>query len=200
MKKVFKVNEIRLIVGLVLTGLLCVSYAMKSPGNDIVLKGADNRKAAPLVLQKLNFTENPVDIPNPDRGAYRGRWQNISSNSVNETNSPFGITPEVDHRVPIDANSVLYHGRQVSPVEGDDIEETQFYNGVNQNSNPYLGGTGVPALPSISFMCFDLCNFSSNAFLSAKDAFAYKDDGLFTDPGTRATRTGKTQALTCVCA
>jgi hypothetical protein len=151
---------------------------------------------APLVLQPLDYTEDPVDIPNPDRGPYRGRWQNIPPDLVNETNSPFGITPEVDHRVPVDENSVLYHGRQVPPVEGDDIEETQFYNGVNQNSNPYVGGTGVSALPSISFMGFDLCNFSSNAFLSAKDAFAYKEDGLFTDPVTGATRTGKTQPLT----
>ena len=183
MKKVFRVNKITLIFGLVLTGLLCDACA-------------DDRKVAPLVFQALDYTENPVDISNPDRGAYRGRWQNISPNSVNETNSPFGITPEVDHRVPVDINSVLYHGRQVPPVEGDDIEETQFYNGVNQNANPYVGGTGISALPSISFMCFDLCNFSSNAFLSAKDAFAYKDDGLFADPGTGATRTGKTQPLT----
>ncbi len=123
MKKEFRVNKIMLIAGLVLTGLLCVECA-------------DDREEAPLVLQTLNYTENPVDIPNPDRGAYRGRWQNISTNSVNETNSPFGITPEVDHRVPVDANSVLYHGRQVPPVEEDDIEETQFYNGVNQNANP----------------------------------------------------------------
>ncbi|MFA5970764.1 MAG: DUF4832 domain-containing protein [Lentimicrobiaceae bacterium] len=188
-------NEIKLIFGTVLTGLLCVVYAGKPPENDIVLKGEDERGVAPLVLQKLNYTENPVDIPNPDRGVYRGRWQNISPNSVTEANSPFGITPEVDHRVPVDANSVIYQGRQVPPVEGDDIEETQFYNGVNQNAKPYIGGTGVSALPSISFMCFDLCNFSSNAFLSAKDAFGYKDDGLFTDPGTGATRTGKTQPL-----
>ncbi len=196
MKKVFRMNEFKLILGTLLTGMLCVVYAGKAPGNDIVLKGADDRTVAPLVLQKLNYAENPVDIPNPDRGVYRGRWQNISPNSVNGTNSPFGITPEVDHRVPVDANSVLYQGRQVPPVEGDDIEETQFYNGVNQNANPYVGGTGVSALPSISFMCFDLCNFSSNAFLSAKDAFGYKDDGLFADPGTGATRTGKTQPLT----
>ena len=151
---------------------------------------------SPLVVQPLDYTEDPVDIPNPDRGPYRGRWQNIPPSLVNETNSPFGITPEVDHRVPVDENSVLYHGRQVPPVEGDDIEETQFYNGVNQNDKPYIGGTGVSALPSVSFMCFDLCNFSSNAFLSAKDAFAYKDDGLFKDPRTGATRTGKTGALT----
>ena len=183
MKKIFRMNEIMKFVGLVLTGLLCVACA-------------NNRKAGPLVLQALDYTENPVDIPNPERGPYRGRWQNIPPNLVNETNSPFGITPEVDHRVPVDANSVLYHGRQVPPVEGDDIEETQFYNGINQNANPYVGGTGVSALPSISFMCFDLCNFSSNAFLSAKDAFGFKDDGLFADPVTGATRTGKTQPLT----
>ncbi len=196
MKKTFRANEIRLIIGLLLTALFFVIYAGKDPKKDIAGNGKDDRKEAPLVLQALDYTENPVDIPNPDRGPYRGRWQNISPNSVNETNSPFGITPEVDHRVPVDANSVLYQGRQVPPVEGDDIEETQFYNGVNQNANPYIGGTGVSALPSVSFMGFDLCNFSSNAFLSAKDAFAYKDDGLFADPGTGATRTGKTQPLT----
>ena len=60
----------------------------------------------------------------------------------------------------------------------------------------YVGGTGISALPAISFMCFDLCNFSSNAFLSAKDAFGYKDDGLFADPVSGATRTGETQPLT----
>ena len=127
MKKVFRVNEIRLIVGMVLTGLLFLASAGMAPGNDIVLKGANDRKEAPLVLQPLDYTENPVDIPNPDRGAYRGRWQNISPNSVDETNSPFGITPEVDHRVPVDAHSVLYHGRQVPPVEGEEIGVTVFF-------------------------------------------------------------------------
>ena len=97
MKKLFRVNEIRLIVGLALTGLLCVAYALKAPGNDNVLNGPDDQEVAPLVLQTLDYTENPVDIPNPDRGAYRGRWQNISPDSVNETNSPFGITLEVNH-------------------------------------------------------------------------------------------------------
>jgi len=184
------------IIGLVWTGLLFAACPETAPGNDLESRGADDREEAPLVLQALDYTENPIDIPNPDRGAYRGRWQNISPKSVNETNSPFGITPEVDHRVPVDENSVLFHGRQVPPVEGDDIEETQFYNGINQNTNPYIGGTGVSALPAVSFMCFDLCNFSSNAFLAAKDAFGYKDDGLFADPGTGATRTGKTQPLT----
>ena len=151
---------------------------------------------SPLKLQELDYTEDPVDIANPDRGAYRGRWQNISPDLVNETNSPYGITPEVDHRVPVDETSALYHGRQVPTVESDDIVETEFYNGVNQNDKPYIGGTGVSSLPGISFMSFDLCNFSSNAFLSASDAFAYNDDGLFTDPRTGKTRTGETRPLT----
>jgi hypothetical protein len=71
MKKVLRVNEFMLIVGLVLTGLLCVAFAGKAPGNNIVLNVADDKETAPLVLQALDYTENPVDIPNPDRGFYR---------------------------------------------------------------------------------------------------------------------------------
>jgi len=51
MKKVLKVNEIRLIAGLALTGILCVAYVLKAPGNDIILNGADDQEVAPLVLQ-----------------------------------------------------------------------------------------------------------------------------------------------------
>lgn len=139
-----------------------------------------------LVLQTLNYTENPVDISNPDRGFYRGRWQ--------RGDTPFGTTPEVDHRVPVDAGSPLYHGRQMPPVEGDDIEETQIYNGVNVN--PYVGGTGVSALPSISFMGFDLCNFSSNAFLSRQAGLEFDTDPDKGSPQSFAGRTGTTQPLT----
>lgn len=71
MKKKFRVNKVTLIVGLVFTCLLCVAWVGKDPGNDIILNGTDDGKAAPLVLQALNYTENPVDIPNPDRGFYR---------------------------------------------------------------------------------------------------------------------------------
>ena len=182
-----------LIVGLVLTGLLCVANAGEAPGNDNVLIGAIEGEAAPLVLQALDYTENPVDIPNPDRGPFRGRWQRVATH--------FGTTPEVDHLVPVDANDVLFHGATLvglatlGTVEGDDIEETEFYNGRNLSPN-YAGGTGVSALPSISFMGFDLARFSSNAFLSAVGALTYKDDGLFDDPVTGITRTGKTQPLT----
>src|SRR3954454_3849014 len=117
MKKLSGVHVIKLIVGLALTGLLCASYAGTDLRSYISSKGAGNGKEAPLVLQALDYTENPVDIPNPDRGFFRGRWQ------YGET--PFGRTPEVDHRVPVDATSPKYHGRQMPPVEGDDIAETE---------------------------------------------------------------------------
>jgi hypothetical protein len=132
--------------------------------------------------QSLNFTENPIDIPNPDRGFFRGRWQ--------AAETPFGRTPEVDHRVPIDEHSTLYQGRQMPPVEGDDIKETEPYNRVNVD--PYVGGTGVSAMPSISFMGFDLCNFSSNAFLTRQSGRDYDADPKKSFAG----RTGKTQPLT----
>jgi hypothetical protein len=73
-------------VGLVLIGILNVACV-------------DDSKDAPLVSQALDYLENPVDIPNPDSG----RWQSWDT--------PFGITPEIDHRVPVDSNSVCNHGR-----------------------------------------------------------------------------------------
>jgi hypothetical protein len=36
-----------------------------------LLSFSNHTKDAPLVTQSLNYTENPVDIPNPDRGFYR---------------------------------------------------------------------------------------------------------------------------------
>ncbi|MCL1983746.1 MAG: DUF4832 domain-containing protein [Clostridiales bacterium] len=154
------------------------------------------QEVSPLVPQDLDFTENPVDIPNPDRGPYRGRWQ--------RTATPFGATPEVDHRVPVDENDVLYHGATlvgpgiIGTVEGDDIEATEFYNGTSRVPN-YVGGSGISALPGVSFMTFDLCNFSSNAFLSREAGLAYDPrsggDGLFVGPAGEA-RTGVTQPLT----
>ncbi|CAH0117553.1 MULTISPECIES: DUF4832 domain-containing protein [unclassified Paenibacillus] len=57
MKKVFGMLAILLIVSLVMSSSFDVARA--------------NRGVAPLVLQALNYTENPVDIPNPDRGFYR---------------------------------------------------------------------------------------------------------------------------------
>ncbi|MEX0679738.1 MAG: hypothetical protein WD097_00010 [Balneolales bacterium] len=71
MKKVLIENAIMVIAGLTLTGLLGTAYAGMAPGHDIVLNAANDREAAPLVLQPLDYTENPVDIPNPDKGFER---------------------------------------------------------------------------------------------------------------------------------
>ena len=57
MEKVFRNKKI-IFIGLVSTALLAIACA-------------DNKKEAPLVLQTLDYTENPIDIPNPDRGFYR---------------------------------------------------------------------------------------------------------------------------------
>ena len=56
MKKLSRVNQIKLIVGLALIGLLCVAYAGKDFGKDILLKGGGDRKIAPLALQALDYT------------------------------------------------------------------------------------------------------------------------------------------------
>ncbi|MEZ4764971.1 MAG: hypothetical protein R3C26_17875 [Calditrichia bacterium] len=80
MKKAFRANSIISIAGLILTSFLCATFAGEIPEKS---KGADDKEVAPLVLQVLNYTENPVDIPNPDRGFERGNddaagWEPLS--------------------------------------------------------------------------------------------------------------------------
>lgn len=96
MKKVLKVNKIMLIISLVLTDLLCVAYAGMARENDIVLNGADDKEVAPLVLQALDYTENPIDIPNPYRGFYRPETYVIPVDSG--TPSIFYKCPKVKSR------------------------------------------------------------------------------------------------------
>ncbi len=59
-----------LIVSLVLANMSYVAFAGTLSGNGFVLDSL-NVKVATLVIQPLDYTENPVDIPNPDRGFYR---------------------------------------------------------------------------------------------------------------------------------
>ena len=51
MKKVFSVKKVMIIIGLVFTGLFFVAGAGKAPVKGTVLKGADDKEVAPLVLQ-----------------------------------------------------------------------------------------------------------------------------------------------------
>lgn len=57
MKKAVRGLVFLLVIGLILPGLLCGAMAESA--------------VASLVPQALNYTENPVDVPNPDRGFYR---------------------------------------------------------------------------------------------------------------------------------
>ena len=149
------------------------------------------------VAQDLDCTEDPVDVPNPDRGAYRGRWQWVETR--------FGATPEVDRRVPRAPRDGGFSGATlvapgvVGVVDGDDLEPTEFFDGTDR-SPQYVGGTGVLAQPSVAFLGFDLCHFSSNAFLTraagrAFDAEVRAAGGVPTAAMFRG-RTGRTGPLT----
>ena len=60
---------------------------------------------APLVLQPLDYTENPVDIPNPDRGFYRPQSYVVPIESESPPSVPVlatniaGTTVSVDTRI-----------------------------------------------------------------------------------------------------
>lgn len=71
MQKVFGMNRLLLIIGLIFTGWLYGAFTGERRESDTAPKDTHNREVAPLVLQELDYTENPVDVPNPDRGFYR---------------------------------------------------------------------------------------------------------------------------------
>ena len=56
-------------IGPLLTGWVFIACVGIAPGNTNIAVGG--REVAPLVAQALDYTENPIDISNPDRGFYR---------------------------------------------------------------------------------------------------------------------------------
>ena len=70
MKIVSGVKIVMLIVSLVFAKMSYIAFAGTVSGKDVVLDSVIV-KEAPLVKQALDYTENPVDIPNPDRGFYK---------------------------------------------------------------------------------------------------------------------------------
>ena len=85
MKKVFRGFAILLTFVLTLSNTLVFAMAESTKENNMP-NDSENRATAPLVLQKLNYNENTVDIPNPDRGFYRQQSYVIPVES--------GTTPE----------------------------------------------------------------------------------------------------------
>jgi hypothetical protein len=70
MKTLIRKSNILLVFFLILIAFLTTAYLRKESSGNILSQNAYDNTAAPLVLQSLNYTENPVDIPNPDRGFY----------------------------------------------------------------------------------------------------------------------------------
>lgn len=69
MKKVLSVRKFTPLICLVFTFWCSGVNAVE--GNDPIKKNGGNGEGAPLVLQALDYSENPIDVPNPDRGFYR---------------------------------------------------------------------------------------------------------------------------------
>lgn len=69
MKKVLSVRKFTPLICLVFTFWCSGLNAVE--GNDPIKKNGGNGEGAPLVLQALDYSENPIDVPNPDRGFYR---------------------------------------------------------------------------------------------------------------------------------
>ncbi len=84
MKKEFRINRIILIIGLIFSGLLVSAYPGESSNISSVLKNGVDKEVAQLVPQELNYTENPIDIPNPDRGFYRPSSYVVPVDAINE--------------------------------------------------------------------------------------------------------------------
>src|SRR3990170_653797 len=140
MNAVFRVNELRLMVGLVLTGLLLVACA-------------DDRDTAPLVLQALDYTENPVDIPNPDRGF-------VKSNDDHTSDGPL-ILP-VSGNVAISQWTGKPWDMQYKPLT---------LGGVNPD-RPVVT-TNVRVEPGAVQFYIDLRHFSSRSRLNNTDPITY---------------------------
>ncbi|HQG46669.1 MAG TPA: DUF4874 domain-containing protein, partial [bacterium] len=147
MKKVWRVKVFELLQGLVLTGVLLAACAGKAPGNGIVPKEAADRGAAPLVQQPLDYTENPVDIPNPDRGFYRPEAYVIPV-TAGTPGFPELATTITGTSVPVDARIVymefdLKNFSSNAPLDGKPIGPWSA-----KNALPPHYGTTQPLTPA----------------------------------------------------
>jgi hypothetical protein len=159
MKKVLRMNKIMVIAGLLLTGLLYTAHAGMTHGNVTAANGADDENEAPLVLQELDYTENPVDIPNPDRGFERG----------NDDAAGLGAF------IPDRPGGSNYWGYMTIPASANTILGQSFKMAYEMTPPIYFGPEGsgpeycnVPVEPRIVQFYLVLNEFSSNAWCDSK--------------------------------
>ncbi|MFC1784690.1 DUF4874 domain-containing protein, partial [Candidatus Neomarinimicrobiota bacterium] len=132
-----------------------VACAGKAPVKDIVFKGASDKEATALVLQVLDYTENPVDIPNPDRGFERG----------NDDAAGLGAF------IPNKPGGSNYWGYMTIPASANTILGQTFKMAYEMTPPIYFGPEGVgpeysnvPVEPRIVQFYLVLNEFSSNAW------------------------------------
>jgi hypothetical protein len=106
MKELFIKNKIPLIFFLTLTGFFTTAYIRKDSSKNILLKNKHDNTVAPLVLQKLNYSENPIDIPNPDRGFYRSAELVVPVDSGATPGLPELSTTISGTKVPVEARII----------------------------------------------------------------------------------------------
>ena len=149
MKKVSRMNESIFIFGLVLIGLLCSACS-------------DAGKTDTLVLQALNYKENPVDIPNPDRGFERG----------NDDAAGLGAF------IPDKPGGSNYWGYMTIPASANTILGQPFKLAYEMTPPMYFGQEGaspeycnVPVEPRIVQFYLVINEFSSNAWCDSSPGF-----------------------------
>lgn len=89
MKKImYLALVVALVVSLSVPGAFAAGASPADPADPVEASGdADDygAQSAPLVPQELDYTENPVDVPNPDRGFYRPESYEIPVDDEDET-------------------------------------------------------------------------------------------------------------------
>lgn len=141
MKIIFRFN--RIIWNIALALVISVFIACTNNGKDS------------LVLQSLDYTENPIDIPNPDRGFERG----------NDDAAGLGTF------VPDKPNGSNYWGYMTVPASENTILGQKFEMAYEMTPPMYFGQEGlgpdycnVPVEPRIVQFYISLNEFSSNAW------------------------------------
>ena len=142
MKEKKEVHKIIVMTGVVLTSFLCLNCSHQ-------------KKETPLALQALDYTENPVDVPNPDRGFERGN-DDAAGLGAFIPNKPGGSNYWGYMTIPASANTILGQPFQMA------YEMTPpIYFGQEGLGPDY---TNVPVEPRIVQFYLVLNEFSSNAW------------------------------------